>query len=102
MTRGYRWQDGEQAFADWFQHYHQKPRQPEQTSAGQSFTDKVAGEHRMKQYEQELRRWENALSVTTQVSIYVVLPTYAGVPGRVFLGTWEFGKSLSPAYSAQW
>ncbi|XP_067133946.1 nuclear pore complex protein Nup107 [Centruroides vittatus] len=64
------------AFNDWFEHYHQarpkEPIRPENTR----FTEWIAFEHRMKQYEADLERWEQSLRAQTESTtdrIYNVL-----------------------------
>ncbi|XP_052773924.1 nuclear pore complex protein Nup107-like [Mya arenaria] len=68
--------DAMESFNDWVQHYHHgKPTKPP-APAGGSFTDKVAHEHRLKQYEQEHDRWRHNLLMQTQSTkehIYNVL-----------------------------
>jgi len=62
-------QDAMESFNDWVQHYHHnqpvKPTAPE----GGSFTDKVAHEHRVRQYDQEHERWHHNLLMQTQVRL---------------------------------
>lgn len=64
------------AFNDWFEHYHQarpkEPVRPENTR----FTEWIAFEHRMKQYEADLERWQQSLQAQTKSTtdrIYNVL-----------------------------
>lgn len=68
--------DAMESFNDWVTHYHHgKPVQPAAPQGG-SFTDRVAYEHRMKQYDQEKDRWHHNLLMQTQTTkehIYNVL-----------------------------
>lgn len=68
--------DAMESFNDWIQHYHHgQPTQPAPPEGG-SFTDRVAYEHRMKQYDQERERWHHNLLMQTQTTkdhIYNVL-----------------------------
>lgn len=68
--------DAMDSFTDWIQHYHHgQPKRPDRPQGG-SFTDKVAYEHRMKQYEQDRQRWRHNLIMQTQTTkdyIYNVL-----------------------------
>ncbi|XP_067027190.1 nuclear pore complex protein Nup107-like [Acropora muricata] len=56
-------------FDYWFQHFHQsvplKPRHEEYTN----FTEKVAFEQRLKDYEVEFGRWKNSLDIHTKVTV---------------------------------
>ncbi|CAL1538779.1 unnamed protein product [Lymnaea stagnalis] len=68
--------DAVESFNDWFSLYHQgQPLKPNGLEGG-SFTDRVAFEHKMKQYQQEYDRWMHNLQVqtrTTRDRIYNVL-----------------------------
>ncbi|XP_056006314.1 nuclear pore complex protein Nup107-like isoform X1 [Ostrea edulis] len=68
--------DAMDSFNDWFNKFHHtKPAKPTAPHAA-SFTEKVAFEHRLKQYEQELDRWQRALLAQTESTtklIYNVL-----------------------------
>ncbi|KAI0211244.1 Nuclear pore complex protein [Lamellibrachia satsuma] len=68
--------DANDSFNDWFEHYHDmKPKKPVM-APGASFTERVAFEHRQKQYENELERWRHTLMMqtkTTEDKIYNVL-----------------------------
>lgn len=68
--------DANDSFNDWFEHYHDmKPDKPAMAS-GANFTERVAFEHRQKQYENELERWRHTLMMqtkTTEDKIYNVL-----------------------------
>lgn len=60
-----------ESFSDWFTLYHNgKPAKPS-SQGGTSFTDRVALEHRMKQYEVEVERWKHSLVRQTRVSMDV-------------------------------
>ncbi|KAL5022711.1 hypothetical protein ScPMuIL_001866 [Solemya velum] len=53
-------------FNDWFNLcHHGKPHKPE-ILTGASFTDRVAHDHRIKQYEQEVDRWHHNLMLQTK------------------------------------
>ena len=63
-----RLQDAHDSFNDWFEHYHNsKPVEPT-NPAGANFTERVAFEHKQKQYEAELERWKHTLLLQTRVS----------------------------------
>ncbi|KAH9523616.1 hypothetical protein Btru_040460 [Bulinus truncatus] len=68
--------DAFESFNDWFSLYHQgRPPKPSGGEGG-SFTDRVAFEHKMKQYQQEYDRWMHNLQIqtrTTRDRIYNVL-----------------------------
>lgn len=54
-------------FNDWFQHFHHsKPHPPSPLQAEPTFTEKVAMDHKTKQYEAELERWAIALQRQTE------------------------------------
>ena len=60
-------QDAHDSFNDWFKHYHNsKPVQPE-VPLGNNFTEKVAYEHKMREFEQELERWQHSLDLQSKV-----------------------------------
>ena len=61
-----------QSFEDWFHHIHQPPAKPA-AAASRHFAENVAYEQKIKQYEQEVRRWQNALNAMTQVIIMITL-----------------------------
>ncbi|XP_005098411.1 nuclear pore complex protein Nup107 [Aplysia californica] len=70
--------DAVESFNDWFSLYHQgRPAKPSVGSEGvASFTDRVALEHKMKQYQMEMERWRHSLRQQTRVTkdrIYNVL-----------------------------
>ncbi|KAK3095326.1 hypothetical protein FSP39_013242, partial [Pinctada imbricata] len=55
------------SYNDWFDKFHNsKPAIP-QLHTGATFTEKVAHEHRMKQYEQDESRWHHSLMAQTDV-----------------------------------
>lgn len=59
--------DAQEGFSDWFQHYHHaKPTAPVKPSDGASFTEKVAYDHRLTQYNKELDRWKAAMAHQTK------------------------------------
>ena len=61
-------QDANDSFNDWFEHYHDmKPEKPAMAT-GANFTERVAFEHRQKQYENDLERWRHTLMMQTKVS----------------------------------
>ena len=63
-------QDAMDSYNDWFSLYHHsKPSKPNSAEVGSSFTDRVALEHRLKQYEQETERWRRSLVRQTQVLV---------------------------------
>ncbi|XP_062572533.1 nuclear pore complex protein Nup107-like [Saccostrea cucullata] len=58
--------DAMDSFNEWFTKFHHtKPVKPMAPHAA-SFTEKVAFEHRLKQYEQELERWQRGLLAQTE------------------------------------
>ena len=58
------------SYNDWFSLYHHsKPTKPNSTDVGSSFTDRVALEHRLKQYELDMERWQHNLVRQTQVLV---------------------------------
>ncbi|XP_050395962.1 nuclear pore complex protein Nup107 [Patella vulgata] len=68
--------DAVDGFNDWFTFFHHaKPQKPNLTMEA-TFTDKVAYEHRIRQYETELDRWRHNLTSQTKISkerIYNIL-----------------------------
>lgn len=59
--------DAQEGFSDWFQHYHNaKPVTPVKPSGTATFTEKVAYDHRMVQYNKELERWKSAVAHQTK------------------------------------
>lgn len=69
--------DAVESFNDWFVLYHQgQPTKPAGADEAVSFTDRVAMEHKMKQFQQEHERWTHNLLQQTRVTrdrIYNVL-----------------------------
>ncbi|XP_070212005.1 nuclear pore complex protein Nup107-like [Littorina saxatilis] len=69
--------DAMESYNDWFSLYHHsKPSKPSGAEVGSSFTDRVAFEHRLKQYDQDLERWQYKLvrqTQTTKDRVYNVL-----------------------------
>ena len=62
--------DAHDSFNDWFQYYQNaKPQQP-QMPAGANFTERVAHEHRQKQYEAEMDSWRHSLMLLTEVNTH--------------------------------
>lgn len=64
------------AFNDWFQHFHHNIPSRPHDGAHANFTEKVAYEQRLEQYEVEFGRWKNSLDIhtkTTMEKIYNVL-----------------------------
>ncbi|KAK7508730.1 hypothetical protein BaRGS_00000296 [Batillaria attramentaria] len=60
--------DAVESFNDWFSLYHHgKPAKPS-SDVGGSFTERVAQEHRLKQYELEMERWQINLVRQTQTT----------------------------------
>ena len=58
------------SYNDWFSLYHHsKPTKPSSADVGSSFTDRVALEHRLRQYELDLERWRHNLVRQTQVLV---------------------------------
>ncbi|KAK3704372.1 hypothetical protein RRG08_012437 [Elysia crispata] len=74
-TRAYL--DAVESFNDWFNLFHkEQPTKPSSVNVGASFTDRVAFEHKMKQFNLEKERWMHNLLVqtkTTRDRIYNVL-----------------------------
>ena len=72
-----------ESFNDWIQHYHHgQPSRPAPPEGG-SFTDRVAYEHRMKQYDQERERWHHNLLMQTQVLFSLLQDIYVLTSMRV-------------------
>lgn len=58
-----------ESYNDWFEHYyHSRPEAP-QIAAGATFTERVALEHKEKQYLADRERWQNALRLQTKVTV---------------------------------
>ncbi|GAB6025436.1 hypothetical protein CHUAL_014030 [Chamberlinius hualienensis] len=64
------------SYKDWFEHFHNgKPDSPK-LAAGANFSERVAFEHRQKQHETDLSRWQHTLELqtkTTTEKLYNVL-----------------------------
>lgn len=75
-------------FNEWFNKFHHtKPAEPSAPHAA-SFTEKVAFEHRLKQYDQELERWQRGLLAQTEVGTKC---SGSGVLQTVIsLRTWQY------------
>ncbi|XP_078310529.1 nuclear pore complex protein Nup107-like [Crassostrea virginica] len=58
--------DAMDSFNEWFNKFHHTKPTPPPTPQVASFTEKVAHEHRLKQYEQELDRWQRGLLSQTE------------------------------------
>lgn len=69
--------DAQDAFNDWFQHFHnKKPQPPQPEAAAAGFAERVAQEQRAKQHDGDVQRWTAAsqLQATTTVEkLYNVL-----------------------------
>jgi len=66
-------QDAHESFTDWFEHCHNaRPTLPDIVQ-GATFSERVAYEHKQRQYEQELDRWQHSLDLQTQVSAWLTL-----------------------------
>ncbi|XP_076103214.1 nuclear pore complex protein Nup107-like [Mytilus galloprovincialis] len=68
--------DAMDSFNDWFNTYHHTQPTKPTLSHGATFTEKVAHEHRIKQYEAEMERWRHNLisqTKTTKGKMYNVL-----------------------------
>ena len=62
-------QDANDSFNDWFQHFHNaKPRAP-QNPTGANFSERVAFEHREKEFQMEMQRWRHTLLLQTRVKL---------------------------------
>lgn len=81
-------QDAMDGFNEWFNKFHHtKPAEPSAPHAA-SFTEKVAFEHRLKQYDQELERWQRGLLAQTEVGTKC---SGSGVLQTVIsLRTWQY------------
>lgn len=58
------------SFNDWFNTYHHSQPTKPTLSNGATFTEKVAHEHRIKQYEAEMERWRHNLISQTKVNTF--------------------------------
>ncbi|XP_067945388.1 nuclear pore complex protein Nup107-like [Watersipora subatra] len=87
-----------QAFDDWFTHLHQAPTKPA-NNASRHFAESVTLEHKMKQYEHDLQRWQNALIASTEHTIDQLKAVL------LFAGGWmedmSEGESEDPNYLAR-
>lgn len=69
-------QDAHDSFNDWFKHFHHaRPHKPD-VAQGANFTERVAYEHKLKDYEQELDRWQHSLNLQSKVS-YPIIAKFA-------------------------
>lgn len=68
--------EAQESFSRWFEHFHHaKPMKPD-TGIGGNFTERVAIEHKQREYENELTNWQQSLMHQTEVTkkkIYNVL-----------------------------
>jgi len=60
--------DAHESFSDWFNHYHAKPAAP-QLKFGADFNERVTFEHKQRQFEAELDRWNNCLQLQTKTTV---------------------------------
>lgn len=58
-----------ESFNDWFSLYHHNQPSKPTLIQGATFTEKVAHEHRMKKYQQEIDRWQSNLILQTKVGM---------------------------------
>ncbi|XP_017881019.1 nuclear pore complex protein Nup107 [Ceratina calcarata] len=59
--------DAQEGFAEWFSHYHHgKPTPLEDLPSYATFTEKVAYEHKMAQYNAEMERWKSTMQHHTK------------------------------------
>ncbi|XP_017770654.1 PREDICTED: nuclear pore complex protein Nup107 [Nicrophorus vespilloides] len=68
--------DAQEAFNNWFKNFKAKPNPPETPGDSAPFTEKVAYEHRLSQYNAELGRWKlmiGQLSKVAKNALYNVL-----------------------------
>lgn len=61
--------DAQDSFTDWFQQFHHGAPEKPTLTEGATFTDKVAYEHRQKQYEEEQERWQQSLQLQTRATV---------------------------------
>ncbi len=64
-------QDAQDSFNDWFEHYHNSKPTPPDIPQGSNFTERVAYEHKEKQYQADLDRWKHSLKLQTTVSDFI-------------------------------
>lgn len=57
------------AFNDWFQHFHHSVPPKPRHEGHANFTEKVAYEQQLKQYEVEFGRWKNSLDIHTKATV---------------------------------
>lgn len=61
-------QDAQDSFTDWFDHYHQKrPTAPKKPPQSATFAQQVAYEQAEQQYRGEMERWKQTLNLITTV-----------------------------------
>lgn len=59
--------DGNETFSDWFHHFHHgRPKPPAPLADNAGFTERVAHEHRVSQYNAELDRWKLTMAHRTK------------------------------------
>ncbi|XP_003703721.1 nuclear pore complex protein Nup107 [Megachile rotundata] len=59
--------DAQEGFAEWFSHYHRgKPTPLEELPPYATFTEKVAHEHKLAQYNAEMERWKSTMQHHTK------------------------------------
>ncbi|XP_059153003.1 nuclear pore complex protein Nup107-like [Physella acuta] len=81
--------DAVESFNDWFSLYHQgQPVKPSGVEGG-SFTDRVAFDHRMKQYQQEYERWMHNLQVQTRTTRDRIYNVLLFTDGGWLVDTWQ-------------
>lgn len=56
------------AFNDWSQLYHNRPKEPQAVSSNANFTERIASEHKQQMYRSELDRWKMNLNEQTAVT----------------------------------
>lgn len=72
-------QDAQNSFSMWFDHFHHaKPNKPD-TGIGGNFTERVAIEHKQREYEIELGNWQQSLMRQTEVSKYSGLSSHTDI-----------------------
>lgn len=68
--------DAHEAFNDWFKYFNSKPVSPPPLTENVGFSEKVAHEHKMNQYQAECDRWKitvSHLAKTAKTMLYNVL-----------------------------
>ncbi|KAB7494674.1 Nuclear pore complex protein [Armadillidium nasatum] len=59
--------DAQEAFTDWFDHYHQKkPVPPKKPKSGCSFQEQLAYDHNLQVYNSDYDRWKNTMDLITK------------------------------------